>query len=519
MQNNGTHQYKQYDETMAATYVQITHHCPNNFWKTTPNEIGIRLTPFPFALNRPENSLIQGDKLPRCHKCKAFINKYNIVEGGSFRCPVCLSKTFTGKPIDVDSNEFKYEVYDTFNSTLANYLFTDYYFISVSLILENPYIFDAIVQLYESASQQNQVAFVFLHGALTVVRFKGQLSFQTFPFEIPLTLFNSIFISPHELKKNKETILNSLAGLKEINVDGELYCSNVIKYIVSIAKPYQSSVRLIIDDKDFFRLGLYKNMRNDALKICYNGSQISILAFTNSPTYRNQLYHLSSITGGVFKIFPAQIDNPLSIQSEILKIFKMPIFHRTLISIKAIEDCNIIDYAGSGFMESSNMVCVPKIKVGDSFFFKFKISKFPSPYLQFVIYFTTNSGVHKIRVITVPFEHYPDIDLQTLSSYFASFLSQRILVDEDDHPEKWLEEMKKKYEVVLHYSTAPCFFKAEYLLSNNKYFMQALEKSLYCRVLKLSDYTYISSEFENVMNPNRNLNTNVFTSKEGMTTV
>ena len=94
------------DSGISTTYIHVTHHLPENIRQTKPNEIGISLTPFPYSLLRPDYTRISADSLPRCLKCGAFINKFNICEGSVFKCPFCNFSTQSRIQFETDGAEF-----------------------------------------------------------------------------------------------------------------------------------------------------------------------------------------------------------------------------------------------------------------------------------------------------------------------------------------------------------------------------------------------------------------------------
>ncbi|OHT08639.1 hypothetical protein TRFO_22715 [Tritrichomonas foetus] len=439
--------YQKVDAGAAQTYVKITHHNPESIKNTKPNEFGIQFIPFPYMCIRPAQSVISGDKLPKCKECGAYINRYNFCQGYNFKCPICQTSTQSHIPFEIDGNEFISDVYEAYCSSqnMKRNAFepTEYFFVSTSLLETHPNILDIIHDCFVSCYNQKQVAIAFLHGAITIVKFRNLLSFQTFAIETPVARLPQLFIPTQQFMKHIPLLKRKASELKFI--ENSNFPQNLSKYAVAASKPFGTTVRFILDDHGFHSFFEYTNeLKKDALEACRNGSQFSLFAFTDKVSYRNPLFQYSSITGGHFKIFPNDIDGG-KLRAEMMECLKTSVVHETYIVVRMPSFAEIIDCSGSGFLETHNTLIVPKIKVGDSFFFKFNAKQFNRPFIQFVVFFTSDIGIRKFRIVTVPIKNYPHENLMLQSLFVASFAAQKILVDEVDDISPFLETMKQKY--------------------------------------------------------------------------
>lgn len=484
---------------------------------TNPSEIGISFTPFPFSLLRTNYSRISADSLPKCLKCGAFINKYDICEGYTFKCPLCGHSTVSRIAFELDGAEFTDDVYEAYCTKYPinreQFTPTDFFLISLSLLKTCPNLLDIIDDAYSLCSQPKQIGIAFIHGGITVVKFRENLSFQTYPNEIPIIRLPTIFILSDQFRKSLPLIKSKakeLVSIEEFEGESGTKVPNFIKFIVQCCTRFGTSGKLFLDEKDFHSAAMCKDIRNEALYSCRFGSQISIFPIFNrssnfsNVSYKSPLFDFCSITGGFLKFFnidntsqEAFISSISNFRKSILPILKHSLFHDTVLYIVPPIDCQVTDFAGNGFLKSHFVISIPKIKIGDTFFFKIDAKSITHPFLQFVVFFTNEVGVKKIRIYTAKIEDFPTEDLYAMSSFLAAITAQRLLVEDETDLKKFIDSLKKKYATFQE--RFPVCSKAEALLLSCDY-GETIEKALECRQM-LSLKTPINiSEVQNNAN-------------------
>lgn len=476
----------QLDSGSSETYIQVTHHFQHNIRQTTPSDFGICFTPLPFSLIRPNYVTISADNLPHCKSCGAFINKYAKQDMSTFVCSVCGQTNQNKMVLYLEDSEFSDDVYDSYCTDYPvrrkQFVPTDLLVISLSLLKKFPSLVDILSNAYMFSSAPKQVGLVIIHGGITIVKFRDHLSFNTYAFEIPTVNLPQFFISASTFRESLPMIQRQLQELSDIPQEIET-STNFIKFAVQSSFLFGSSVKFFLDEKDFHIAFNYKESRKDALNACRYCSQISFFLFPTSKNfsvlYRNPLFDLCSITGGhlkMFKINENNIDESFSrIKNELTECLRTTLLHDTVLKISTPNDCTVKDYAGNGFLETTRVLKIPKIKVGDSFFFKFNAKEFKHPFLQFVLFFTTDVGVRKMRIYTVPIEKFKPIDYNALSKYIAAFVSQRFIIEDDCDLKKYIKSIEAKYSKFL--SDYPILYKAQTLLNSTDYgdmFIKAL---------------------------------------------
>lgn len=499
------------DSESSATYIHVTHQLPENIKNTSPNEIGISLTPFPYSLLRTDYSRIPADSLPRCLKCGAFINKYDICEGYVFKCPFCNFSTQSRIPFDIDGAEFTSEVYEAYCTKYPvhreQFTPTDFFFISISLLKTCPNLLDIIEESFIMCTCTKQVGIAFIHGGITVVKFRENMSFQTYPCEVPVIRYPTIFILVDKFRKSLPLIKSKaqeLVDIPQLENNSESKVPNFIKFATQCLSVFGTSGKFFLDEKDFHSVYACHDIRNDALHLCRFGSQVSIFPIFNSNSnyssvaYKSPLFDLCSITGGFLKFFNIDDTNQetktnslLNLKQQLIPYLKYKIYHDTVLYIIPPIDCQVTDFAGNGFLQSHNVVSVPKIKKGDTFFFKVDARTIKRPFFQFVVYFTNEVGVKKLRIFTIKFGNFPREDLYALSSFLAAITAQRLLVEESADLKKFVEELKKKYADFQ--KILPVCAKAEILASTNNC-AELYERALACRSFQSLQEPIISKE-------------------------
>ncbi|KAK8875688.1 hypothetical protein M9Y10_005863 [Tritrichomonas musculus] len=518
---------------MSQTYVQITHHHAEKLSKTNPNFIGINYTPFPSPSIFPETSVLQADDIPRCSYCSAFFNKFNKYDATTFTCSLCGSTnrfktpniysipnpnptnsniyipTFNGctnfggtNAFDnsgVNSAECKYEVYDAiakdkFKSRQTNFVPTTFFYISLSLMKSNPEIFNCIDLHLQQCFQLRQFAICFLHGALTLVKLRPSPEFQTYFDDAPECRSPLYYVSAPNFRYKFQTIINKASELAYVEAAYEdEYCKNVIEHSKKISLLFGTNVYYIFDEKDFnlFSSEANKDLMNSAsLQMVKRNVQASVIVFasqnriSNFP-YKNPLLDFSAITGGIFKIFPQMsfnlntinsyqnVDNNVSsMYNEFLDVLNFPSFHDTFIFVCPPANGPLSDFAGQGMMKSHTGISTSKIKYNDSFSFKFDPSDADdNPYIQIVVYFTTNDNVRKMRVTTVPILKCQAINLNAQIDFCSTFVAQRFLIEGREQAQKLLDSLKKAFTGIS--------FQLPELIINNQNNIQADQLALF----------------------------------------
>ncbi|KAH0790050.1 hypothetical protein GPJ56_006089 [Histomonas meleagridis] len=430
---------------LSSTYAQVTHHHPDEIGKTQPNEIGVRLCPFPFHSIKPETTTFPGDSIPRCHGCGAFYNKFNQRNLSCYICSLCGTKNTTSIPIDPNLPEYRDEAYDGIPSKMYRirnkFVPTDFYIISLSLIKKIPDILDIIISSYSSCYEYKQIGICFLHGSITVVKFRESLQLQTFSDFVPTCKISQLFAAMTGFCHYIQEIKTMISKI-QINEHGN--CAKfAIDFGIDVSTPFGTSLRYILDANDFHNMAS-EDCYFKALDVCKKGTQISLAVFADNIQYKSPLFQFPSITGGFLEFIPPGSDLQ-KIKSILLPSLTRSIFHDTFIYARAPDGYSITDYAGTGLMRSSKSVMTPKIEAGQTFYFKFNTQGMKQSTLQFVIFFTTELGLKRFRVITVQIMEQQAIDYDLINRYIAGLISHSYINEGKKNAEKLLEDMKKKF--------------------------------------------------------------------------
>ena len=496
---------------MSQTYVQITHHHAEKLGQTNPKFIGVNFVPFPNPEIFPETSLLQADEVPRCTSCSAFFNKFNKYNSKEYICSLCGKRnkfkipntycdsnykspadsnfyipTFNGctnfggentfENVGVNSPECKYEVYDAIAKTKFkirpnNFVPTTFFYISLSLMRTHPEIFTCIDQYLQKCYKARQIGICFLHGALTLVKQRPMIEFQTYFDDAPECRSPLYYVSSPYFRNNFQTIINKATELAYVEVAYEDdFCKNVIDHSKKVSLLYGTNVYYILDERDFHLFSSEKNenlIKSCSFEMLKGNVQASVILFAsqnriNNFAYHNPLFNFSVITGGVFKIFPQSIlsfdpnqesniinNNISDMYNDFLNVLITPCLDDTFIFVCPPENNPLMDFAGQGMMKSHTGISVSKIKLSDSFSFTFDPCDCDEfPYIQFVTYFTTKDNIRRMRVVTAPIMKYSTIDVVAQSVCISTFVAQRFLIEGKEKAQKIFESFKKSFKGV-----------------------------------------------------------------------
>lgn len=431
----------------ASTYVQITHYNQNELTRTQPREIGVRLTPFPIIQLKPDSATFPASGIARCTICGSFINKYvEITKEKDWICNICgKCNTFKGSP-DFSSPEYKNEVYEVYchkqYAVRESFVPTDIIVISLSLVLEKPEILDAISYSYSTIYRPKQIGIVFLHGAISVLKFRKSLSLQTFPDSIPEMKKSQILASSAGFRAGLMLAKSKILALKITEQSNST--EKGILFGLSAAKSFGSSLRIILSEYDLHSCANVDHFRDDTLESLLYGAQSSLIVITNNDIqYYNPLFYLPLISGGILRFFKYdKIENDVGHLFQIF--FNSYLYHDTHIIVKASNATPIMDYSGNGMLKSAYGISIPKIEVSDSFYFTLNSKEMTTPYIQFAIFYTTDVDNRKVRIITVPIYSIP-LNLDTMTWYIASTVSHTFLIENEEAAKSRLRRFNKEF--------------------------------------------------------------------------
>ena len=440
-------------QNSAATFLKATHRGVESISGSDPSEIGICFTPFPLSSIKPETSTFPGDNIPRCSSCSAFMNKFNKIGRNQFQCALCGEITSTQISIDMNNAEVKNEVYEAvvhrkyiIRKILA---ITDFYIISLSLVKSNPLILNAIFNSFNSKYHPKQVGLAFLHGAISVVKFRDTLSIQTFPDSSPDVKISQLFVNDTVFVNSLNRLFPQLMDLKYI--ENPQLSRNMIDFGFYISTKFGSNLRLFLDESDFHAVETLNSVKTEALKMCQLRTQASVVLFSNSHyIYKNPLVELAALTGGFFKAYPVSNNNNdnntiPSYLEELVSLLKQNLYHDTFLFVRPPDYGDIIDYSGQGMLTTNTAVLLTKVHEGESFYFTINAKNYKHPFLQFVIYFTTETNERRFRVFTLPMMEIPIINTELIKNYVAAMVAQRILIEDIPTAKKYLISAKKKF--------------------------------------------------------------------------
>lgn len=462
----------------ASTYAQITHCNINEINKTTPKQIGVRVIPFPSQINKPQSSTVSDNYIPRCLSCGAFYNKFNVINGGNFVCSLCGKETKLSYAIDEISIHQNSEVYEVFSmdkySVRQEFVPTEFFVVSLSILKRLPGIIDLIIERFQNDYQSKQIGFAILDNNISIVKFRNSFSLQTYVEEVDILRCSQYFAAVGGFCHYLKIIKNMLPTMK---YKGSTSFSSkcFINFIKQLSISYGTSVHMILDENVFHIMSNETSIRDISLTIARFCGQVSISLFINDFYYRNPLLELPIITGGYLRFFKPDITFE-EFQPIFQDILKRYLYHDTFIFMRLPDNINIDDFAGKGLLKTNRSIMVPKIEVGDSFSFSFDSSKIIHPFFQFVIFYTSQLNVRKLRIITFPIFSKVPYNYPIISLYTSAMIAQRFLIEGLQSSKVLLEQYKKQF--------SNCnineFKDSEFLINCNSFLLQ-YEKALLMR--------------------------------------
>lgn len=380
------------------------------------------------------------DTIPRCAYCNAFFNRYNSTTYGKFVCSLCGSTNSTSTNYTVSDPEARNEVYDAITSKryiqrtqfVPTYLFV----LTLDLLKSKPFILDKILEVCMEMPKSHQFGLLILHGSVSFVQFRPQTVLLTFADGNIRTVVSKLFVGIGVFVEEIRKITPMLQSLELTDSKAE---NDILKFIVNSVTPYGSSVALILDENHLLSLNDPSNT-DLALKTSKFGAQFSLLAFTTRLDIQTSVTDYVSITGGRFYTV-----NDTNFPTRLSQIVDKGCMNDVTIFIKGPETTEATDYAGPGLLKSGVRVLLTKVAVGESFFVSFDESQTKKGVFQFVVFFTNDLSVRKIRVITVMYKDCIPLDIPLTTKFISAMTAQSLLVENSNMALKVLQHYSKSF--------------------------------------------------------------------------
>jgi hypothetical protein len=191
--------------------------------------------------------------------------------------------------------------------------------------------------------------------------------------------------------------------------------------VTGICSPFGSTVHLILDDNDFHSFAPIRSIREQAFQICEACCQVSLTVFIDEICYQNPLLDLPVVTGGFLRIFGRQ-ESQTVVESVLGACIQATVYHDAYVIVPGQTVC---DFAGRGFLVSARSIEPGKIAVGDAFFLMLK--PIQRPFIQVVVFFTTELNVRKVRVVTLDVSKHPPPSPPAINAWVGALVAHRLL--------------------------------------------------------------------------------------------
>ena len=430
------------ESQLSSLYVELTHLEQLN----DKCEMGVKLVPFPSIKNKPRTTTLNGDIIPKCSFCGGFYNKFNYNLKNAYTCSLCGSQNSTSIILDKNNPEMNDCIYDAIPQKIYNlrkqFILTEFFIISLEIVIKYPNIFDIIEEACNNSYLNKNYGIAFLHGAITVVKFKNTLQFQTF-IEEPICKISQLFIPKEKFCENLRDIKKQAMKLKYCFCDN---VKNAIKFSMDLSLPLGTSLRFILNEGDFHSIS-NENCHANSLNALKVGTQISFALFINELKSHNPLLDFPIITGGFLRFFSSNMKDEL-IKNILVSLLSKPLLHDTYIYVRAPDGGCIVDYAGKGFMRTNKSISVSKIDYDQIFYIKFNIKKTNHHILQFIIFYTTDLGLKRFRVITTSIPQQYFINYEVINQYIYALISHSLIIEGKENTKYIVENLKKQFRSI-----------------------------------------------------------------------
>jgi hypothetical protein len=386
---------------------------------------------------------MSAENIPRCYNCSAFFNKYSIRIADIIRCGICGFESPLNGLFDSVSPECRCDVYE--GHCTSRYLLrqhfvpTDFFVLSLSLLQARPEIIDTIAHAYDLCSAPKQIGLAVLHGGFTAVRFRPRTLLLTFSDGAPMARPSAFFAGLPDVREIILGLKPRLLGLQFSQADQFL---TAVQFSVSLCAVYGSSLHLILDEGDFHALASAASLRNTAFEMLRGFAQVSLVVCIDSLLYESPLLELPAVTGGFCHFFPAATPDS-ELQAVLDTSIKAQIYHDAyLFSPRA----GVKEFAGRGLQVSPFGFDAGKVEVGEAFHFIIDVSKLATPFLQFVLFYTNDLSVRKMRVITLSLADQPPVNWPVIADCAAAVVAQALLNEGPDVARNALKKLRGQFK-------------------------------------------------------------------------
>jgi len=472
------------DQNLASTYINPAHYGKVLYEKQKRTKIGFRFTPFPLSSMIPDQSKHPADNIPRCESCFAFFNKFNVVRSdNTFDCSLCGHHNSKTLEIDTSSVEFKNEVYEAFAQ--QKYIIrklsssTDFYLISFQLLLRYPSILDMILDSYSSNILPKQVGIAFIHDSITVVKFRPYLTLQTYPDDEPLCKVSQLFIGTASFRLQINSIKDKIFSLGRTPSAASKI--KAINFGLTVSSSFGSSLRIFLDESDFLCISNQPGYKEMAVNGLTYGCQASLFVFSNEPEDYQNIYSVPAITGGILRFFRSSISFE-TIEKEIKSCLDSYYVHDAFIFARGPNKCGLVDYAGSGYLKTDMSICISKVESSESFYFSFNTQLMKTRFFQFVLFYTSEMCMRRVRVFTFQLPLNDHFDPEITHLYGLALVSHRLLIEDEKSANEFIKRLdvefpKFGFSLVETLMASDCKYQIAICARRGNSFQKLLEES------------------------------------------
>lgn len=425
----------QLDPSKSSTYISPTHY-DEDIPRTVPGEIGIMFTPMPRSVITPATSLMQGDIIPRCGQCAAFINKYCKITQNRFTCSLCDTENILSVCIDPNSVELNDEVYECYvqNKYMVrqSLVATDFHIISASLLKTFPNFFDGLANAYGKVTSSRQIGIAVLKGGLTAAIFRPNLQLQTFADDIPPLTPSKMFANIPLFKASINILKEKLYNLPDCSIDNGP--KNAMYFAYNVGMKFGSAVIFWLDETDY-NIACQGDYKDISMLAASSGSEISFHVFGENLSHGRTCAEVAAITGGRFQF----------VNKPDFSFINRYVMHDAFLFGRGPNISGIADYAGEGFLKNDRGVVLAKVGINQTFYFTFHARKFKYKYIQFALFYTTEMSNRKIRVFTFPFPKPAAYSDYIIDRYAAGMVANSLLIEDVESAKELLKKLKQRF--------------------------------------------------------------------------
>lgn len=211
-------------------------------------------------------------------------------------------------------------------------------------------------------------------------------------------------------------------------------------------------------------------------------SLVSLFVFTNQILNKNSIIDLPILTGGFLRFLSFDI-NVQDYVSLFKSLFNPYLYHDTIFLINGPDNTTISDYTGPGYLKSSKIIQVSKMREKVSLFFDFQLRNSHRNVFQFFVVYTSGSGGRFARINSFQLPPYSNfLNIYVSTRFLLGMTCNRYLLENHEKALHYLHQMKKTISKMIEFNES-CYRPIQLIENfiNNQNLMETVEKSLIYR--------------------------------------